>query len=54
MLHKNDFKISTLGECTIPSPIADMTFVSDTESVCYYNDAAEITGFINRGRVRRR
>ena len=49
MLHKNDFKISTLGECTIPSPIADMTFVSDNESVCYYNDAAEITGFINRG-----
>ncbi len=49
MLHKKDFAITTLGECTIPSPIADMTFVNDSETVCYYSDAAEITGFINRG-----
>ena len=49
MLHKNDFKVSTLGECTIPSPITDMTFIGDDESVSYYNDANEILGFVNRG-----
>ena len=42
MLKKEDFKISTLGECKIPSPITDMTFVSDSENVSYYSDTADI------------
>ena len=46
MLHKKDFIISTLGECKIPSPISDMTFVGDSETVSYYNDTAQITRFI--------
>ena len=45
MLKKEDFKISTLGECKIPSPITDMTFVSDSENVSYYSDPADIAGF---------
>ena len=49
MLHKKDFAISTLGKCTIPSPIADMTFVKDSETVCYYNDAADILRFVDAG-----
>ena len=49
MLHKNDFKITTLGNCTIPSPIEDMTFVKDEESVCYYTDASEISRFFFAG-----
>lgn len=49
MLHKKDFAISTLGACTIPSPITDMTFISDAETVCYYNDVAQLEKFIKAG-----
>ena len=49
MLSRNDFKIQTLGKCTIPSPISDMTFVSDDETVCYYNECRQIEEFIRKG-----
>ena len=46
MLNKKDFDITSLGACTIPSPISDMTFVGENESVSYYNDPADFTPFI--------
>jgi len=49
MLHRSDFVISTLGECTIPSPITDQTFVSDAETVSYFTDVAQIKSYIDRG-----
>ena len=50
MVQKSDFKISTLGECTIPSPIPDMTFVDDSECVSYCNNAAELSSVIASGK----
>ena len=49
MFHKSDFAISTLGECSIPSPIQDQTFVSDDDTVSYFNDAKNITSYTDRG-----
>ena len=46
MLSRKDFQISDLGKCTITSPITDMTFVDDLESVSYYCDPADFTAFI--------
>lgn len=48
MLSKSDFTIANLGECTIVSPITDMTFVSDDDAVSYYTDPRDISGFIQR------
>ncbi|MCI5779618.1 MAG: ATP-dependent 6-phosphofructokinase [Lentisphaeria bacterium] len=49
MLHKSDFIIPTLGECAIPSPVTDQTFVSDAETVSYFNDLADIKRYADAG-----
>ena len=49
MLHKSDFIISTLGECTIPSPITDQSFVSDNESISYFSEVNEIKAYLDKG-----
>ena len=49
MMTKEDFRIASLGECTIKSPITGIAFVDDAATVSYYADAGEIAGFIRRG-----
>ncbi|MBR2345374.1 MAG: ATP-dependent 6-phosphofructokinase [Lentisphaeria bacterium] len=48
MLHKSDFVIPSLGECTIPSPINDQTFISDAETVSYFSEISEIKQYLDR------
>ena len=49
MLTKADFIVSSLGECTIPSPVTGQKFVRDDESVTYFMDPAEIAAYTARG-----
>lgn len=49
MLTKDDFIVSSLGKCAIPSPVTGQKFVRDDESVTYFMDPAEINGYIERG-----
>ena len=49
MLTKDDFIVSSLGKCAIPSPVTGQKFVRDDESVTYFMDPAEINGYIGRG-----
>lgn len=45
-----DLRISKLGECRIPSPMAGIEFVSDEEHVLYHSDLREIETFQNQGK----
>ena len=45
-----DFRISTLGECRIPSPMTGTRFVSDGEHVLYSSYSAEIRSCLEEGR----
>ena len=45
-----DFRISTLGECRIPSPMTGTRFVSDGEHVLYSSYSAEIRSCLAEGR----
>lgn len=49
MLTKEDFIVSSLGECAIPSPVTGQAFVRDDESVTYFMDPADITAYTSRG-----
>ena len=49
MLTKDDFIVSSLGKCAIPSPVTGQKFVRDDESVTYFMDPAEINSYIERG-----
>ncbi len=49
MLTKDDFIVSSLGKCAIPSPVTGQKFVRDDESVTYFMDPADINGYIERG-----
>ena len=49
MLTKEDFIVSSLGECSIPSPVTGQAFVRDDESVTYFMDPADITAYTSRG-----
>ena len=46
-----DFKITTLGEATLPSPITRMDFVSDEATVSFPTDCRDIMDFIARGQA---
>ena len=49
MLTKDDFIVSSLGKCSIPSPVTGQAFVRDDESVTYFMDPTEITAYTSRG-----
>ncbi|MBP1751685.1 MAG: ATP-dependent 6-phosphofructokinase [Geobacteraceae bacterium] len=46
-----DFTISRLGECRIPSPMAGIRFVTDTERILYDSQASQILKCHDEGRV---
>ena len=43
-----NFEIARLGECTIPSPMAGVRFVSDDEHVLYHSSMQDIGGYLAR------
>ena len=51
MLTKEDFLISSLGECNIPSPVVGQKFVDDRESVTYFMDPAMIAKYTAEGKA---
>mgnify|MGYP000882757023 FL=1 len=48
-LKSSDFEIQRLGECTIPSPMTTVQFVSDDERVLYHGTLREIQVFQSSG-----
>ena len=49
MLTKEDFLVSSLGDCNIPSPVVGQKFVRDDESVTYFMDPAKIAEYTSNG-----
>ena len=46
-----DFTIEKLGECTIPSPLKGMPFVSDEKRVLYHSEPSEVKSYFDEGRI---
>ena len=49
MLTKEDFLVSSLGDCNITSPVVGQKFVKDDESVTYFMDPAKIAEYTSKG-----
>ncbi|MBE6392429.1 MAG: ATP-dependent 6-phosphofructokinase [Lentisphaerae bacterium] len=49
MLTKEDFLVSSLGDCNIPSPVVGQKFVRDNESVTYFMDPEKIREYTDAG-----
>jgi len=45
-----DFTVSRLGDCGIPSPVADVPFVRDSEHVLYHSRIERIREFLDAGK----
>ena len=45
-----DFTIERLGECSIPSPLDGVRFVSDAQRVLYHNSLEEVKKYIDIGK----
>jgi len=45
-----DFKVMTLGECRIPSPMKGIQFVKDEEHVLYHGKLEEIETYLDAGK----
>ena len=44
-----NFKVSRLGECTIPSPMSKAPFVNEKERVIYHTNVSEINAILDKG-----
>ena len=44
-----NFKVSRLGECTIPSPMSKAPFVDEKERVIYHTNVSEINAVLDKG-----
>jgi 6-phosphofructokinase 1 len=45
-----DFTIERLGECSIPSPLVGVKFVSDAQRVLYHNNLEDVKKYIDAGK----
>ena len=46
-----EFAVDRLGDCTIPSPMSNVRFVPDDESVLYHSSLADIQPYLDADRV---
>jgi len=46
-----EFAVDRLGDCTIPSPMSNVRFVPDDESVLYHSSLAEIQPYLDADRA---
>lgn len=50
-IEDSDFKVSTLGECRIPSPLQGVHFAKDGERVLYHSNPTHVRGYFEEGKA---